>query len=369
MKKYVNSQKVAIVHDWLIGGGAEKVVYELHKMFPEAPIYTSYCTDEWRKKLNGKVVTGYLQHFGKLRKILVLPRIWWYGNLKFDEFDLVISTSGNGEAFSINTNPKTLHINYCHTPTHYYWRHYELYSTNPGFGIFNPLIRLILRLLVAPLRKWDYKAAQKADVVLANSTHIQKDIKTYYNRESEVLFPPVDVTRFSKAKPPKKDFFLSLGRQVPHKKVDLVIKACNELKLPLLVVGNGPENSRLQAMAGPTITFDTSRVSDDKVAEYMASAKAFIFPSLEDFGIAPVEAMASGTPVIAYNAGGALDYIKPGVTGEFFDEQTVESLVSTLAEFQPKKYNPVQINEFSREFSVQNFQQNIRRIIKDNLSK
>ncbi|MGH7237689.1 MAG: glycosyltransferase, partial [Candidatus Saccharimonadales bacterium] len=119
--------RVAIVHDWLLRGGSERVVMELHKMFPDAPIYTSYCTDEWREKLDDQVITGWLQHFGKLRKFMVLGRIWWFSHLDLSEYDLVISSSGNGEAFSVYTEPPTIHVCYCHSPTHYYWRHYDEY--------------------------------------------------------------------------------------------------------------------------------------------------------------------------------------------------------------------------------------------------
>ena len=151
--KELSTLKVAIVHDWLVGGGAEKVVEQLHVMFPDAPIYTSYCTDEWRDRLDNKVVTGWLQHFGKLRKFMALGRIWWFEHLDLSEYDLVISSSGNGEAFAVKTRPDTLHVNYCHSPTHYYWRHYDTYIARPGFGVFDPLARLELRLIVGPLRK------------------------------------------------------------------------------------------------------------------------------------------------------------------------------------------------------------------------
>ena len=211
--------RVCIVHDWLVGGGAEKVVLELHHLFPDAPIYTSYSTNEWRDKLDNKVVTGWLQYFGKLRKFMVLPRIWWFAHLDLSNYDLIISSSGNGEAFAVRKNYRPLykrllspithqpspiinanskiHINYCHSPTHYYWRHYDQYMREPGFGVFNPLVRLALKLLLTPLRRWDYKAAQRADIMIANSTHIQADIKRYYNRDSTVIFPPVDTERFS----------------------------------------------------------------------------------------------------------------------------------------------------------------------------
>jgi len=360
--KDLSQLKVAIVHDWLISGGAEKVVLELHHMFPDAPVYTSYCTDELRETFDNKVVTGWLQYFGKLRKFLIIPRIWWFSRLKLDDYDLVISSSGNGEAFGVKTGPNTLHVNYCHTPTHYYWRHYDLYMKQPGFGVFNPLVRLGLWLLVKPLRKWDYKAAQRADLIIANSTHIQSDIKTYYGRDSVVVFPPIDTAQFLDTPSTDRTGFLVLGRQVPQKRQDLAVQACTELNVPLLVAGNGPENARLQKLAGPSVTFDTN-VPDETREQYMANCQAFIFTGEDDFGITPVEAMASGTPVIAYKAGGALDYIVPGQTGEFFSEQTVESLKVALQNFDSSKYNSNDIKTAAQRFSIAEFHKNLRSVL------
>lgn len=353
--------KVAIVHDWLVGGGAELVVQELHQMFPEAPIYTSYCSDEWRQKLDGKVVTGWLQRwpFSKLRKYLPLLRIWWFTHLDLSDYDLVISSSGNGEAKGVKVPSSTTHVCYCHTPTHFYWRHYEQYLRQPGFGIFNPLARLGLRLLVGPLRRWDRKAAQRPDFFIANSTHIQKDIKAFYGRDSEVIHPPVDTERFVAAAraAKKRTGLVTAGRQVPYKRVDLIIQACNQLERPLMVVGSGPEQRRLEALAGPTITF-TGRVAHDEVAGYLAGAQAFIFAAEEDFGITPVEAMAAGTPVIAFKAGGALDYVVDNKTGLFFDEQTVASLVNALQNFDAKKFQASAVAEQAQQFDRQVFRKN-----------
>jgi glycosyltransferase involved in cell wall biosynthesis len=378
--KDLSSLKVAIVHDWLVGGGAEKVVLELHKMFPDAPIYTSYCTNEWRQKLDGKVVTGWLQHFGKIRKFMVLGRIWWFTHLDLSDYDLIISSSGNGEALAVRKNyvplkkrlrtisstlnpqPSTLHINYCHSPTHYYWRHYDQYLARPGFGVFDPLARLGLKLLVGPLRKWDYKAAQRANVMIANSTHIQADIKKYYGRDSVVVHPPVDTERFTDAPERPRSGFVTMGRLATMKRVDLIVDACTQLNVPLKVIGRGPAYADLVKRAGPSITF-LNNVSDEDMPSQLASAKAFVFASFEDFGIAPIEAMATGTPVIAYQAGGALDYVVPSQTGEFFPEQTVESLKAALQKFDPSKYNPNDITSASLAFSSEQFHKNIHVVL------
>lgn len=345
--------KVAIVHDWLVGGGAELVVEQLHKMYPDAPIYTSYCTPEWRKRLDNKVVTGWLQHFGKIRKFIPILRIWWFTRLKLDGYDLVISSSG-AEAKGIKT--ATLHVNYCHAPTHYYWSRYDEYMQHPGFGAFDWLARFGLKLLVGPLRKWDYKAAQRPDYIIANSTHIQAEVKKYYGRDATVIFPPVYFERFQK--PENKDLirkgFVISGRQTPYKRFDLAIQACTKLNLPLKVIGGGPDNARLRSLAGPSIEF-LGRIPDKELEKEFASAEALLFPGLDDFGITPVEAMAAGTPVIAYKAGGALDYVIEEKTGIFFTEQTRDSLIKALYEFESYTFNHSDIQKSAEKFSARTF--------------
>jgi glycosyltransferase involved in cell wall biosynthesis len=349
------SKRVAIVHDWLYGGGAEKVVYELHKLYPEAPIYTSYCSDEWRTKLDDVVITGWLQHwpFNKLRKYIPFLRIWWFTHLDLSKYDLVLSSSG-AEAKGIKVRPAPLHINYCHAPTHYYWSRYDEYLAHPGFGVFDPLARFGLKLLVAPLRKWDYKAAQRPDYLIANSTHIQSEIKKYYGRSSTVIFPPVDTARFTAQSParPLRSGFIIAGRQTPYKRTDLAIEACSRLNLPLMVIGNGPDHSRLVVLAGDTITFASA--NDTELVAYFQSAAGFIFPGLDDFGIVAIEALAAGTPLIAYGAGGAIDYVTTE-TGVSFKPQTVEALIHAIQDFQSKQFDHEKIALFSNQFSVSHF--------------
>jgi glycosyltransferase involved in cell wall biosynthesis len=356
----VSKPKVAIVHDWLIGGGAEKVVEALHQMYPDAPIYTSYCTDEWRRQLDNKVVTGYLQHwpFSKLRKFIPVLRILWFSHLKFDEYDIVISSSG-AEAKGIKTPESVTHVSYIHAPTHYYWSRYDQYLREPGFGVFDPLARVGLKVLVGPLRKWDYKAAQRADIVIANSSYTQDQIKKYYQRDSTVVFPPVDTAYFKPSKNQQRSGLIISGRQTPYKRFDLAVAACTKLNLPLTVFGDGPDNKRLRAMSGPTIKF-MGHASLEQLRDALQTASAFIFPGIDDFGIAPVEALASGCPVIAYKDGGALDYITPGKTGEFFEKPTVASLSATLAKFTPSGYSPAKEAE---RFSPSNFKTAISKII------
>ncbi|HSX29829.1 MAG TPA: glycosyltransferase [Candidatus Saccharimonadales bacterium] len=355
--------KVAIVHDWLVGGGAEWVVYELHKMYPDASIYTSYATDEWRERLDNKVVTGFLQHwpFSKLRKFLPVVRIWWFTHLDLSQYDLVISSTGNGEAKGIHV-PNGTHICYCHSPTHFYWRHYNQYLKRPGFGMFSPLVRVALRLLVGPLRRWDYNAAQRPDYFVANSSHIKNDIKTYYGRDAVVIHPPVHIERFTPAPQKERTGLISTSRLVPAKHVDIIVEAANALDLPLTVVSTGPELQHLKSIAGESVTF-TGKISDEDLAQRVAHAIGFVFASFDDFGIVPVEAMAAGTPVIAYKAGGALDYVVPGKTGLFFEEQTSESLIKALRSFDPQSFKPAVIRAEAEQFSPQVFTRKMERLI------
>jgi glycosyltransferase involved in cell wall biosynthesis len=354
--------KVAIVHDWLIKGGAELVVEQLHVMYPDAPIYTSYCTPRWRKRLDDKVVTGWLQHLGPIRKFIPILRIWWFTHLDLSGYDLVLSSSG-AEAKGVKTSGNTLHVNYCHAPTHYYWSRYDQYMAQPGFGRFDPLARLGLKLLAAPLRRWDLRASKRPDVMVANSTHIRQQIKQYYGRDAKVVFPPVNTARFRRAVGNAgRHGFLISGRQTPYKRFDLAVQACTKLRLPLTVIGAGPDSARLRKLAGPNVQF-LGPVDDDRQEHEFASAQALIFPGLDDFGITPVEAMAAGTPVLAYRGGGALDYVVPGKTGEFFDEASVKSLSEALKNFDPQAYKPEDLHAMAAKFTPELFRSRMQAVI------
>ncbi|MDQ3064697.1 MAG: glycosyltransferase [bacterium] len=347
------------------------MVEAFHELYADAPIYTSYCSDDWRKRLDDKVITGYLQYppFKQLRRFLPLLRQWWFARLDLSEFDLVISITGNGEAKFVRV-PNGKHISYCHTPVHFYWRHYDEYVRNPSV---RPkwLARFGLKSLVKPLRKRDYAAAQKVDHFIANSTHIQADISQFYGRDSTVIFPPVNIDEFSNHSTlnpqPSALSFVTHGRLVPYKKVDIIIEACNQLKLPLTVIGKGPDLPRLQNLAGPTISFK-GFVSQADLPQLLAQHSAYIFAAYEDFGIAPVEAMASGLPVIAYQAGGAFDYVIPGRTGEFFAEQSAASLKAVLQTYDPKNYNANDLRQQASNFSKENFANKFREFISDLVS-
>lgn len=358
--------KVAIVCEWLLDiGGAERIVLEAHRMFPDAPIYTSQYDPkklDWFK--DADVRTGWLQKLPKgLKKFLPVLRAWYFSHLDLSDYDLVLTINFGAESKAVKTGPQTTHVCYCNAPTHYYWSRYESYLENPGFGLFDSLARLALRVLVGPMRRWDYKAAQRPDHMIGNSTHIQEQIRKYYDRDSVVIHPPVDTKRFAAAnKPKQRHGFVVAGRQTPYKRIDLAVEACSKLDLPLTVIGDGPEHEKLVKMAGPTITF-TGKISDEEVAKRFSEAEAFIFPGLDDFGIVPVEAMAAGLPVLAYQGGGALDYVIPGKTGMFFEEPTVASLIYALKVFSADKYSPSDIKATAENFSVERFQKNLSEIL------
>jgi glycosyltransferase involved in cell wall biosynthesis len=368
--------KIAIVCDWLTGtGGAERVVLELHKMFPEAPIYTSqydknskiWYDGEWFQ--NADVRTTWLQRLPKsLRKFMPLLRAWSFSRLDLSEYDVVISSSG-AEAKAVNTGPNTLHICYCHSPTQYYWNRYDEYMQNPGFGRLDFLARFGLRVLVGPLRRWDKHAANSPDVMVANSSHTQTMIKKYYGRDSEVVFPPVDTERFKPmGETEPRHGFVTAGRQTPYKRIDLAVAACTELKVPLIVIGNGPEHKRLEKIAGRSVTFLTN-VTDEDMVRHFQTALGFIFPTnVEDFGVTAVEAMAAGTPVIAYGKGGPLDYVVPGKTGLLFEKQTVESLTKTLESFGTQRFDSNTIVQEATKFSATSFRKNLEQLLTKSLA-
>lgn len=361
--------KVALVCDWLLGtGGAERVVLELHRMFPNAPIYTSqydknpkiWFGDKWFK--DADVRTTWLQKLPKsLKKFLPVLRAWTFSRLDLSGYDLVISSSG-AEAKAVKTGSATTHVCYCLAPTHYYWSRYNEYLENPGFGVFNWLARLGLKVLVGPMRRWDYKAAQRPDFIIGISGHIKNEIKKYYGREAEVIHPPVNIELFKKSALGGSSIvrkgFITAGRQTPYKRIDLAVRAATKMNVPLAVIGRGPDHKRLKRLAGRSVTF-LANVSDEEMPEKFAQAEAFIFPCTDDFGIVAVEALAAGTPVIAYRAGGALDYINKS-TGLFFKEQTVESLAKVMREFSKHPFNHVNIAKHTEKFSPANFRVNIQ---------
>jgi len=360
--------KVALVHDYLNQmGGAERVVIALHEIFPDAPIYTSIYdptrVDPAFQKMD--IRTSFMQNLPMVTKHHqpYLP-LYPFAMEKLDlrGYDLVLSSSrafGKG----VITRPETMHICYCHTPMRWCWN-YEEYVEREHLG---KVARAILPFLITKLRTWDQVSAMRVDHFIANSPIVAERIQKYYRREAIYIPPPVEASRFpfdSTIEP--ENYFLILSRLVPYKRIDLAIEACNQLQLPLVIIGGGRDLQQLKRMAGPTIRF-LGRLSDEEVLHYYTHCRAFIFPGEEDFGITPLEAQACGRPVIAYGAGGALATIVDGITGVFFREQTVESLTSVLASFNERIFNPLVIHNHALEFDTPRFRHRILQLIETKL--
>ena len=397
--------KVALVMDWLTNvGGAEQVLLSIHKLYPDAPIYTSQYNPkgiDWFK--DADVRTGWMKIFpSRLRRFLPVFRRLYFKHLDLSEYDLIISVTG-AEAKGIKKGNAT-HLCYCHVPTQYYWQMYDQYVKNPGFGILSPLVRLAFKLLVKPLRKADYKAAQQPDQFITISTYAAEQIKKYYGRESVVIPPPVAVEDFSPSNDHRRSRtertlmfdteatpggrsqtygsdeavaegifetppLVTTARQVTWKRLDLAIQACLQTGQPLKIVGEGPEHKNLQKLAAGSELIKFYPVTDRTgIKRQLASSRGYIFPSMEPFGIAPVEALAAGIPVIAYQEGGSRDFIQDGVNGIFFQEQTVASLAQAIKKFNQTKFNPAKVSKSADQFSEQNFQSQMRKIIKQNIS-
>lgn len=363
--------KIAIVHDWLtIMGGAETVVLELHKLFPKAPIYTSvYNPTAVPAFKNADVRTTYLQR--KLPKFLRYKHILWpvlrahaFRKLDLSEFDIIISSS-SAEAKAVRkTRPGQVHIAYIHTPIRYYWSHYEEFKKEFKFGILTPLIRPVIPFFVKRMKKKDLASIEGIDVLIANSTVTQERIKKYYNRSSTVIHPPIDVERFTPPPKGERSGYILWGRHVPYKRFDLAIEACNQLGADLTIIGSGPDTARLKKLAGPTIHF-VGRVSDNDLTKRAQSAKAFLFPNEEDFGMSAVEALAAGTPVIAYAKGGALDIVQDGETGVLFQKQTAEDLVTAMKRLENMKFLPATLHRKAKRFDKGLFATKVQKIVLD----
>lgn len=359
--------KVALVCDWLTNvGGAEKVLLEMHRLFPEAPIYTSQYDPkgiDWFS--DADVRTGRLQKFPvSWRRILGPFRQKYFSHLDLSEYDLVISVTG-AEAKAVKA-PNGVHISYCHVPTQYYWQMHDDYIKNPGFGIFNPLVRFCFRILVKPLKRADLKAARKVDYFVTISDYAKELIKKCYGREAVVIHPPVEFEDFAKAcGKPVENFYVVTSRQVNWKRLDLAVKACEMAQRRLVVIGEGPEHKKLIKMAkgAEKIKF-LPLMKKKELAENVAKAKGYLFPSMEPFGIAPVEALAAGCPVIAYEVGGAKDYVIDGKNGLLFGEQTAKSLAEAILKFEKMKFNRTKVSKTAKKFAVDRFDKEIMDFVK-----
>ncbi len=347
--------KVALVHDHLTqAGGAERVLEAMQSIWPEAPTFTLL----FDKKIMGSVFghrdirPSFLQTipiFNKKTRWLLPLMSTATESHDLSGFDMIVSSSS---AFSkgVIAPADALHICYCHTPTRYLWSDTHEYIRElklPGF------LKKLLPPLLSQMRLWDYQAANRVDYFIANSETVRRRIKKYYQKDSDVIYPPVDIDRFSISEAPK-NYFLIGGRLVSYKRYDLVVDAFNKTGQPLKIFGTGPQEKELRRRAMKNIEF-LGPVSDEERGRLFQDAIAFIHPHEEDFGITPVESMAAGRPVIAYRKGGALESVIDGKTGIFFDEQSPEELADTILRFDPTIFNPQELRKHAEQFSLSVF--------------
>ena len=358
--KELTNLKIAICYDRVNKfGGAERVLLTLHEMFPEAPLYTSVYDEKkapWAKVFP-KIHTSFLQKIPILKNYHEL--MGWLMPLAFESFnfknyDLVISVTSEA-AKGIITGTNTKHICYLLTPTRYLWSGYDEYFKGVTFkGLTKPI--------VSYLRWWDRVASQRPDKIIAISTEVQKRIKKYYQRDSEIIFPPASaMLKALRAGPPvSKNYYLCVSRLVKYKKVDLLIETFNELGLPLIIVGIGSEFKGLKSRSKSNIKF-LGQISDQELAKVYQNALGFLMPQEEDFGITSVEAQSFGVPVIAYGKGGALDTVIDGKTGIFFNEQNKASLSSAIAKFDNLSFNRRYLITNAKRFSSERFKRELQR--------
>ncbi|MBP9822475.1 MAG: glycosyltransferase [Candidatus Pacebacteria bacterium] len=348
--------RIAFVHEYLNQfGGAERTLSVLSEMFPSAPIYTLIYSEQATKGLfkDRNIKTSFLQKFPN-----AVSHHEWYPMLMplameqfdFSEYDVIISVSASF-AKGVITKPTTRHICYCLTPPRFLWDNSQKFSKDFGFPF---IIKLVSQPLISYLRMWDQSAADRVDEFWKISNFVGRRIEKYYHKKAHLIYPPVDISKFPLAQEYPRDYFLMAGRLVSYKKFDVAVRAFNKLGLPLKIIGTGPELKKLKKMSSPNVQF-LGQVSDEKLGEYYRGAKALIFPQEEDFGIVPLEAMASGRPVISYRGGGAEETIAENKTGIFFDQQTPESIIEAVKSFSSKKFDPSECRAQAEKFSIEVF--------------
>lgn len=357
--KKIKDLKVAICCDWLTNyGGAERVISLISDIFPNADIYTSVFNKEKMREFSGKkIIESFISKlpFARTKHQIYLPWMpYAFETFDFSDYDLVISSS-HSCAKGIITSTSTVHICYCHSPTRYLWDNCQEYLKTYGWYRFP--FRFLIDLFLSSLRQWDRIAAERPDFYIANSKFIQKRISKYYQRDSKVIYPPVNLDRFANEKIGS-DYYLAVGRLIPYKRFDLLVEVFNKLDLPLVIIGTGKEYESLKKKANRNIVF-AGFVSEEDLPVYYSKAKALLFPQVEDFGIVPLEAMAAGVPVIAFRKGGAVETVKEGVSGVFFDEQTVESIYDAVKKFEDRDYRKfsdvAKVRKIANSFSDQRF--------------
>jgi glycosyltransferase involved in cell wall biosynthesis len=354
--------RVAVVHDWLtIPGGSEQVVLELLEMFPRAELFTSvYDPSPWPPQITERPVhssflnriPGATRHYPKLLPLMNRA----FRSFDLSSFDLVLSSS-HACAKNVRTPAGTLHVCYCHTPMRYAWEESFLEGEDVGGAV-----RLLLPPLLAWLRRQDLAAAGGPDVFVANSRHVADRIARFYGRTAEIVNPPVDVDHFLGLPRSPEDFYLTFGRVVPYKRVDLAVAACSRMARALEVAGDGRALDTVRAAADQHTNFLGNVTAADR-DRLLSGARALLFPGEEDFGIVPVEAQAAGVPVIAYGVGGAAESVLDGLTGVLFAEQTVDGLVSAIDRFEALDLDEEAVRENARRFGRERFRAELAAVI------
>jgi glycosyltransferase involved in cell wall biosynthesis len=360
--------RVAIVHDFLTyWGGAEQVLLSLHHLYPEAPIYTLLYDPAMGKYFpNARIRPSFLSKlpsFLRRRKKLLLPLMATAAeSFDLSEFDLVLSSSGSFVK-GVIIRPNALHISYCHAPTRFLWDWYYNYLEENHIG---PWKRLVLVPVLHLMRMWDLSASERVDYFVANSKNTAAKIKKYYRADSRVIYPPAGFEPASSSPVPldDKDYFLIVSRLSPYKKIDVAVTALSKMNLPLLIIGEGNDRQRLEKMAAPNIKF-LGWQDEAHLRAYYENAKALIFPGEDDFGITMVEAMSCGKPVLALKKGGALEIVKPGQNGEFFESDVPEILADGIRRLSRNlaQYDPQKIKADAARFSRERFEAEMRLFI------
>jgi glycosyltransferase involved in cell wall biosynthesis len=358
---------IALVHDYLNQyGGAERVLEAFHAMFPQAPVYTSIYAPRLMPAhfRRWKIRTSFMRRLPYVAKRhqLYMPLY----PVAFESFDLssydVVLSSSSAFAKGVITEPEALHVCYCHSPMRFAWNYHDYVAGESVPRSAHVLLSLVLNYV----RLWDEVSSNRVDAFIANSQVVARRIKKRYGRAATVINPPVDTRQYAPAEGGGHgDYFLIVSRLIPYKRIDLAIDTFNDLGLPLKIVGRGRQAAELQARARSNVEF-LGPVPDAELKKLYANCKCFIFPGQEDFGIAPLEAQASGRPVIAYGAGGALETVLPGVTGEFFTEQTAGALSEVVSRFDSRAYDPAQIRRHAEQFDTEVFKRRIADFISEN---
>jgi len=358
--------KVAIVHFWLINmRGGEKMLEALLELYPQADIYTHVYNPKTVSDLikNRRVITSRINRLPFAKKLYqlympLMPNALMDFNLQ--EYDLVISSEA-GPAKGVVVNPDAYHLCYCHSPMRYLWDMYHEY-----FRGTNPLVRFFMKRLIPSLRLWDVTSANLVDRFVTNSNYVAKRIRRIYNREAEVVYGPAAIEQFTCAERKPADYYLFFGQLTGYKRADIAIEACIKSGRKLVIAGAGAKKKEIRRYKKTGLITFTGRVSSEEQAKLFAEAKALLFPGIEDLGLVPIEAQAAGCPVIAYRKGGAVDTVKEGVTGVFFDEQTPDSLIKAMKYFEANREqfnNREAFNAHVRQFSRSAFKERIQRVI------